>query len=238
LANLAFHALPYDPDIALIQSTINDVLPRMYDAYDAAHGAFRKPMAPTAPRGLNRWLYRSTFFVALAHALGRIEPLTLQSQTQYAPPPAQRMAENLHRHPPLPYERNLRAMVAICRAEEIEPWLLTLRYNRDPALQPEGIAPDGPREMAFQEGLEEHNAIVRRIAQETQAGLIDLARDMPLDLPYYADPIHMTAEGNRVKAGLIADALESAWRPAGGIGDSPAMANDDQPATSTRSLDQ
>jgi hypothetical protein len=91
--------------------------------------------------------------------------------------------------------------------------------------------------MAFQEGLEEHNAIVRRIAAETQSGLIDLARDMPLNLPYYADPIHMTAEGNRVKAGLIADALEAAWHSQSSSVAVPAPLSADLSATTTQSLD-
>jgi hypothetical protein len=103
------------------------------------------------------------------------------------------------------FEGNLRGMVALCGDAGVAVYLLTQPYLD---LPPPGDDPDAARlEAGYRQGQREHNAVVLAVAATTDAGLVDLNGAMPRDRALFADPIHMTAAGNRVKAGLIADAL-------------------------------
>lgn len=107
--------------------------------------------------------------------------------------------------PTRPYEARLRAWVRTCRAFGIEPVLLTeplsaMRNELTPAWADAG-------------GLEEFNAVVRRVASEESATLVDLVELLRRE-PDWAEParifydgMHVNDHGARVYGRLIADAL-------------------------------
>jgi lysophospholipase L1-like esterase len=203
LANLHFFALPLEPDIILVQSAFNDISPRFYGNFKKDYTHFRKPMQPLDPSIIQRLLYRSKFFLILGWASGVFEPLTLQSQTQYPLPPDDQIMANLKENPPEAYRRNLEAITAAARSKGIQVWLLTQAFlDVIPSHQMGAI------EKACHQGLLEHNQVIREMAADESLGLIDLDTTMPREVNYFADPIHMTPEGNQRKAELIAESLK------------------------------
>lgn len=60
------------------------------------------------------------------------------------------------------------------------------------------------------EGLDRYNAIVRAVAADTEAELIDLAPTFPRDVSYYASPLHHSDTGEDEVAARVRDALLAA----------------------------
>lgn len=211
LLNLKVYGMPLDPDVVLIQSGINDVAPRFYPEPDPDYHHFRKPLKPVEAGALSRALYHSKLFVVLGWKLGLIQPLTLQSRTQYPLPPAREAAGHMSNNGTEAYENNLSEMIAIATDADIEVWLLTGAH----LFGVNFAAPDEEGRLlddAYRRGLIEHNEVVRKITSERGVGIVDLERSMPALRQYFSDPIHMTEEGNVLKARLIAEAIREAPR--------------------------
>ena len=97
-------------------------------------------------------------------------------------------------------------MVAIAASRNIIPVLMTF------ALSPEWF----PDQASCQDirtttvdGIDEMNAVIRRVAQESGALLFDLAQVMPKDKRYFEDFCHNNEEGAKFKANLVADFIVS-----------------------------
>ena len=134
------------------------------------------------------------------------EPLTLQSRSQYPMPPGAQAVANLSKNGTEAYRRNLAEAIDLAANAGARVWLLTQAHLFGPAFR----APDEDMRLldeAYRRGLVEHNAVLRDLAANTTAGLVDLERAMPSSLRFFIDPIHMSEAGNRIKAGLIAEAI-------------------------------
>lgn len=194
------------PDVVLIQNAINDVIPRFYPNYRDDYAHFRTNFAPLDVTVLDRMAYRSQAWLAFAYAMGWIRPLSLQSQTQLPMPPVDEALANLAANSPTGYEKNLSRAVAFAQSQGCRVWLLTQAYLDVPAFA-------GPNEASrrleggYRAGLAEHTELVVALAAQSGAGLIRLDEQMPREQRFFTDPIHMSREGNRVKAELIAGAI-------------------------------
>ena len=194
------------PDVVLLQNAINDVIPRFYPNYTADYSHFRIPFSPLEVTAFHRVAYRSRAWLTFAYGLGWLRPLSLQSQTQRPLPPVDEALANLEANPPTGFEQNLAEAVHLAREAGCAVWLLTQAYLD----VPDFAAPDEASrrlEGGYRTGLLEHTALVVGLAERTGAGLIPLHEITPRQRPLFADPIHMTAPGNRVKADLIARAI-------------------------------
>lgn len=209
LANLRLHGLPLQPDIVLIQSGLNDVAPRFYPGFECSYRHFRKPLTLPAPGLLARLAYRSRLVLILGWKLDLIEPLTLQSRTQYPMPSTDKALANLAANGTDCLVANLRAATELARKAGARVWLLTQAYLDDlDFVAPE---PDLRRlDEGYHRGLREHNEVIRDVAMSLDTGLVDLESMMPLKRSFFADPIHMSEEGNEMKAKLIAESISSA----------------------------
>jgi lysophospholipase L1-like esterase len=237
LVNLQLHTLPLQPDVVLIQSAINDVIPRFYDDFDCGYASFRKPMQPLESGFCGRLLGRSSLFVWLTWKIGLRQRLSLQSRTQHPMPPVGRALANLDRNDTHCYRANLEGMIDLAAARGIQPWLLTTPYNTNDRFLPEDEA-IRRLEEGYRRGIAQHNEIIRRICAERAAGLIDLDRLMPRDIDKFSDPIHMTVAGNRLKAELIAAQLRdrlpaSPYREADAMPSVQPLPEDSPAATQT-----
>jgi lysophospholipase L1-like esterase len=207
LANFEHHGSLLEPDVVLIQSAVNDVTPRLYPGFRADYGHFRKPLQPVEPGPAARAVYRSQLLVIAGWKLGLLDPLTLQARSQYPMPTGAEAVANLADNDPEAYRANIAEVVRAALDAGARVWLLTQAHLFDtPGYQ----APDEDSRLldtAYSTGLTEHNQILRDLALETGAGLVDLERDMPLERRYFSDPVHMTEAGNRVKARIIAETL-------------------------------
>jgi hypothetical protein len=102
-------------------------------------------------------------------------------------------------------------MIAIATDADIEVWLLTGAH----LFGVNFAAPDEEGRLldeAYRRGLIEHNEVVRSISTQRGVGIVDLERSMPAQRQYFRDPIHMTEEGNVLKARIIAEAIREAPR--------------------------
>jgi lysophospholipase L1-like esterase len=119
------------------------------------------------------------------------------------------------RWPAREYEQNLRTLVGVARANGIEPVFIT-----QPAIWG---APPGPWEETLWvhphpdyrvspdqlwRVLEGFNDVTRRVAQDQDAALVDLARLLPKTIENFTDDEHFTIAGSRAVADIIRTELD------------------------------
>lgn len=207
LATLKRYALPLEPDIVLIQSGVNDVAPRFYPDFAADYTHFRKPLQSLNVNFAVRIAYHSHLFIIAGWKLGLLKPLTLQSQSQYPLPPVSEAVANLNRNGTQAYQDNLSEAIDVSRKADVHVWLLTQAHMFGTTFQ----APTKEMRLlddAYHRGMIEHNLLIRELAKNKSVGLIDLENTMPPKRAYFHDPIHMSEEGNQIKAKLIAQSLQ------------------------------
>jgi lysophospholipase L1-like esterase len=113
-----------------------------------------------------------------------------------------------------PYKQRLEKLLAICRAHNILPVLVTqpVLYGNspDPAtgvdLAHKFVAQDMDGATAWQV-LERYNNVTRQVGREHGLLVIDLARDLPKDSRSYYDLMHYTNAGAATVGDLIAARL-------------------------------
>ena len=116
------------------------------------------------------------------------------------------------------YAANLRGLVALCRAMSASPVLITqpMMWGAPPGEWERllWVTVGGrryPHEQLWRL-MEHYNDVVRAVAAETGATLVDLARLLPKDPDYFYDDDHFTIAGARAVAVIVRDALlEAGW---------------------------
>jgi hypothetical protein len=110
------------------------------------------------------------------------------------------VAKMLAANPPVNFRRNNEDLLLHARARGIGAVLMTFPYT------PQIGAYFGVE--GFRSALDEHNAILRRIAAELSVPLLDMAAAFPTDTRYWGfDGIHANEEGTALEARLVADFL-------------------------------
>jgi lysophospholipase L1-like esterase len=105
----------------------------------------------------------------------------------------------LEANAPIYFERHLRGLVALARAAGVKTLLMTWAHNPD--------MDDYASRPEMQAAFARHNEIIARVAREEGTGFLDFAPLMPQGKSLWADGRHMTAEGNKVRARMIAEYL-------------------------------
>jgi lysophospholipase L1-like esterase len=183
LPNLAFRCLDLQPDAVLIYQGINDFRTRNYRNYDSAYFHYRKIW----DGGTHLW------------AKGEGELGGINAFIQYKQPdPNGNEADNLRRAGTWAFRRNLTSMAGIVKAHGMRCILVTSIFD---ARNPFSL-PGSP----FAQGMAENNEVVRQVAAEQGAVLVDLAAAYP-EGNYFADSVHNNAAGAKEKARIIADGL-------------------------------
>ncbi len=102
----------------------------------------------------------------------------------------------LDENPPVYFRRNLISMVAVARAHEVQPMLVTWAHS--PHLN------DYVSTEHYERGLREGNEVVRQVAERFGVPLFDFAAVMPTDREYWKDGRHVNEAGALKKAQLFA----------------------------------
>ena len=221
LMNLQFRVLDIDPDLIIIYHAINDAHARVvypYEAYRGDNSGYRAPIVQDTviPKV---WEY-STALRILGILMGWISPqnslewtrsrtastnyrelyLSLMKNGTYplgifVDVPIEDMIAN---NPPIYFYRNMKSMALMAQGYGAEVMFTTFAY--DPASNFPTVS-DAP----YIQMLEEHNAISKQVAEETQSYFYDFAPNMPMGKDYFKDGRHMTEEGNRIRAQLFGD---------------------------------
>ena len=206
-----------EPDLLLVYEGINDLFPRLvrpsqYDGMATSKGQWRTDAAS---------LPRSALYRLLALRYGWMtDPTTAESQfdrsvsADYCRFDAEFTRcdnlgltpdEVLDANPPKYFERNLRNLVAVARANRVQVMFSTWAYFTK-------AIPDVPggtfMALPFvQRTIAEHNRIVRDVAASTQSAFYDFASALPVNREFWYEGMHLTSVGARTQAAAYADFL-------------------------------
>ncbi len=214
LISLEFRVLDLEPDLVIVYQNANDVHARLVlpDAYKGDNSGRRKLWdAKVVEEATPRKTLPSVLWRFVGINFGWLQKrANAELNDAFSQPCTGARADKdclgisprkaLEANPPVYYERNIRNMIAIAHANGAEVLLLTWAYR--------STTIDYTSRGYYQDAFKEHNLIVERLAGEMDARFYDFAADMPLDKEYWDDGLHMTVEGNRVRAELIAAYLD------------------------------
>jgi lysophospholipase L1-like esterase len=211
--NFMFRVLDLDPDLIIIYEAINDINPRLsapefYNGLNTGHGYWRELDDPLPPSALYRFLAARLFDwqPTVAYGLDRqfVQPegyrdcgLVIQEGKALCANLGMTAEEVLRANPPVYFERNIRHIVILAQAEEIQVLLSSWAYSPAVFDRPGG---DFLSYEFRQAAVAEHNVILRAIADEFQVSMYDLAASMPQNRQYWVDGMHVNPRGAREQA--------------------------------------
>ncbi|MBN2059271.1 MAG: hypothetical protein JW882_02535 [Deltaproteobacteria bacterium] len=105
-------------------------------------------------------------------------------------------------NPPRYLIRNIENIIAIAKFRRIEVLIVTFAYSP--------LFYDRPRAASeeYVSSYEEHNDILKLIAEETGVHLFDLASLFPKGKEYFVDGRHVNIEGSKLQARLLANFID------------------------------
>ncbi|MBN1120816.1 MAG: SGNH/GDSL hydrolase family protein [Anaerolineae bacterium] len=218
LINLAFRAMDVEPDLVIFYQNTNDVHSRIVppDLYRGDNSARRTVWdQEMVDQMFNAWYIRipsalwrflgvnfEWFESPRGFGLGKVTSLPCSGNSADESCLGMTPEAALAANPPIYYERNIRSIVGISENNGADILLLTWASNPD--------KPGYSEREEYRVAYAEHNEIVERVARELDTHFYDFASAMSMDPVLWADGRHLTAEGNRVKAELIAAYIDEA----------------------------
>jgi len=221
LFNLHMRILPLDPDLIIIYHGSNDIHTRFVyppEAYKSDNSGYRAPFVQdtvmpsiieysTALRIIGIITGRTITHSSIDW--NRLRPAStdysISFNTQYdtnvypadifVDVPAEEM---IKANPPTYFEANSRAMISLAQAQDIDVLLVT--YATSTRFPYANVSSE-----AYKLGLQQHNEITMRLAEETDSFAFDMASIFPEDEKYFTDGRHKTLEGNQLQAQLIGE---------------------------------
>lgn len=198
LVNFEFRVLELEPDMILLYEGVNDITPREQISVDCyrghnplrglnpARGFWIERDAPLSSSALYRLLAINLHWMPDPSAINSAFDLPKADCQNDALPVEQRVADN----PPVYFERNLRSIIAIAQANNIQPVFSTWAYY---------LKQDRPE--YWRKEVDENNVIVKQVAESMNVPLYDLITEMPLQPEYWsADGIHLFPPGTHEQA--------------------------------------
>jgi len=193
----------YAPDIVVIHEAANDVDPRRWPGFRADYSHYRKPWGEVRYSLPYRLLVRWSDIFAASQLR---DPAAFDLQAVVVRPPAGPLleaAEALKPETAVAFRRNVETIGGHVRLRGGSVVLATVPY--DPAAGAGDI---------YRLGIDDHNRILRELAAKDGFTLADVdARGRERaggTHPFFLDLVHMTPEGNRFKAEVVADAILAA----------------------------
>lgn len=221
LMNLQFRVLDTQPDLVLFYEALADVNNRLvypYSAYRGDNSGSRTPYSETREpwidehlvslrllRTLKGWrqpvggrAFRRTFEYVPTNYAEQFEAQKLAGTYPDGIFRTASAAEMLKHNPPIYYERNLRAMVAICREFGIPIAMMTF------AVSPEFVEAPRVTSPEYAQAIREHNEVLLRVCAQHGLQCLDHAAQMPPDRRYWTDGRHTTEAGAALRAEFVA----------------------------------
>jgi lysophospholipase L1-like esterase len=195
----------YEPDLVIIHHAINDVAPRFFPGFRVDYTHWRRPMERPRPGFLELQLVAWSEIYAWLRMDGAHDLTIGDLTTQRRPTDAPRvLAEGSE----VAFRMNVESIALSAEARGAAVLLLTMP-----------MSPAGPIDSPSlrREGTNEHNQILRDLANQHGWLLADAARWPGVDPDVAArevvDVVHLTKAGNALKARVVADVLVREWVP-------------------------
>ncbi len=210
-AHFAYRVLDDEPDMIIIYEAINDVTarlvdPRYYNSLNPSRGiwSLRDRELPNSVLlrfiGINSGLMLNPN--TLSWALNNVSPIYRCDDVEFCAPLGMTPQEVLDANPPIYFERNLRHIIQLAQANDVAVVLSSWAYF------PEVSNGNPYMTYAFvQNGVAQHNAITRQLADDFGLPYIPLADAMPYNADFWLDGMHMTRAGAEQQAAIYADFL-------------------------------
>jgi lysophospholipase L1-like esterase len=199
LIDLELRLLDLEPDLLVVYHGINDVYPRFVppELYRGDDSGRVRQWQPG-----NAWWEHSVLLrclgVKLGFALGNtVEDLVVRSYHELD------LDSCLDPNPPVYFERNLEATVALAKHFGVESMLATFAWC-------EGV-PDYVSWPPYRRALGEGNLVIRRVAEKNGVSLLDFAAVMDRDPALWNDGRHVNAKGAKVQAELFAGFIHATF---------------------------
>lgn len=203
LHRLFYQILPVDPDMVVIYHGYNDLLPRVFNDWQDDYYHFRRS-DPSNPPGMTRfYIYRL--------ALRGMNPSAFASnydlmhhvwKTQNLPETDTERTRNFRNTSAAVYESNLENIILTLTARGIQVVLATFAIHPDIWHWNDYIPPH-----LWEVGIRQNNEAIGRLAERYGVALVPFAEAPGLKRRFYSDSIHMTPEGNQLKASIFADTI-------------------------------
>ncbi len=198
LVNLQFRVLDIDPDLVIIYSGGNDILTRLVvpSAYVGDNSGSHKKWE--SPR-ISFFEY-STLLRIISRKFGLSHQVGVWSfveAEEYLGPKVKGhdSYDVLEKNPPIYFRRNLRNMIAVAKANDVEIMFVTWAHS--PYF-------DDVASLPFhQKALIENNDVIREVATQGNIQLFDFAEQMSKDNEYWFDGRHVNEHGSLLKAELF-----------------------------------
>jgi lysophospholipase L1-like esterase len=206
LTHYVTHVRHWHPDVVIVMHTINDL--------------YRSCSPSAFAVGEYDDLYSHFYGAAIQGArpptfLGNLlaQPLRLMDQQWYRPWRRREVDMPVSRFVSIrAYERNLRTLVEIIKGDGSHPVLMTeaslftvspkpeevavMRFGEEYCLAPAGrFFSEYPSSATMRAAMDAYNAVVRRVAADRGAALVDPDGVMPRDLDHFIDDVHYTPKG-------------------------------------------
>lgn len=204
LANFIFHVLDDQPDMIILYHAINDVLarlvdPRHYSGLNPARGLWSLDGRELPSSTLIRFLSVNTGLITNPNALNwyfnNVAAIEHCSDLAFCESFDKTPQEVLDANPPIYFERNYRNLIAVAQSNNVAVFLSSWAYFPEPL--PGG---DYMTYEFVQNGVNEHNAITRQLAQEYRLPFYDFAAAIPYDASLWLDGLHLNAAGTAEQA--------------------------------------
>lgn len=207
--DLDLRVRPLQPDVIVVYEATNDL---SFDSYELAK---RRGLVFTRPGESRSWLARHSFVWFLLS-----KDLVMLERQQQADAVTGKLTFDPHELS-TGFRQRLTALVRTSQA--IAPVVAVATFA--PRLR-RGQSHDEQRRAAVTSlyympymtidgllaGFEEYNRVIREVARDTGALLIDDEERIPGDGVHYTDSVHFSDTGSRVMADRVAEALEGAPR--------------------------
>ncbi len=205
LHRLFTQILPLEPDMVVIYHAYNDLFPRVFNNYQEDYYHWRKS-DPNNPPGMTRF-YLWRLALRALNPTAFHENYDLQRyvwKTENLPESDTARLLNFSTSSNAAFTKNLDYIITTLQAWNIRPVLASFAIHPDiwhwndyfPA-------------YVWEEGIRENNAAIQSLAEKYSLPLVPFAEAMtgPKTRKYYNDSIHMTAEGNEIKADVFAETI-------------------------------
>jgi hypothetical protein len=203
IGHLALRVLDLEPDICLLDVGYTDAVARI--RYAGFRADYTHDYRSWCERARPLWRH-SRLLNGIANRLGFrfAEDPSIHDLAQWPSDPD--FASNFASSSVEPFRRNLRSLIGICRAHEVQPVLCTqaVDYTGHPVNSHDHI---------WVEAIRQANEVIRDVAREEGVSVVDLAVRLDGSSKNFADERRMNREGNLQRAAIVAEFLSEQVLP-------------------------